>query len=126
MRDAIVSAGLMRGLRGVAAFYPSRVTIQAATVGSRDGAGAPVTNWATLAGHANLPASLAPTSGAAERRLAQMTVTTETYTVALAGGFPAITERMRAVVDGTAYDILAVDIDSHGATTRLIVERVTT
>ena len=126
MAASIVHPGLMHGLRGLAALYPSRATVQAATVTSRNAAGEPVTSWAALAGHANLPAALAPTSGAAERRLAQLTVTTESYTVALAGGYPAITEQMRVVVDGVAYNILAVDLDSHGATTRLLVERVTT
>ena len=105
-----------------ATFYPSSCTIQQPTE-TQDAYGQPVvTAWPDVAGLANLPCSIAPFSGSPEKaeiKRADGTIEIITHHISIAGHYPTITNKMRAVVDGVAYDIRAVEIDSHATMTRL-------
>lgn len=112
-------------LADLAAFFPNLCTIQQATP-TRDGYGQPLSSWATLT--ADIPCRVAPITSLSqgEARRAGMTVTTATYTVALAGYYPVLTAAMQAVVAGVTYNILDVTHDGSSVYTTLLVERVTT
>jgi head-tail adaptor len=115
-------------LTRLAAFYPSTITIQQ-DAGGQDTAGQPTANWVNLANHVNLPCAVAPISPgipeAREDRTRTETVAIATTHIALRGYYPAITTLMRAVVTGgRTYDILGVEHDSQGKTTRLKCEVV--
>ncbi len=114
-----------RLLQSLATFYPSRCTIQtAANINVKgDVIKAP---WSDLAGHVSIPCRVAPATGRSrEVRLADQVYAIASHTVALAGHYPDIRPSMRAVVDGRAYDIEAVEHDGQGATTWLQTRIVT-
>jgi len=121
---AIIHGDLLTSLRR---FYPSTGDVQERT-DTRDDAGQPIPAWANLAGHTSIRCAVAPASlGSPEQqevRLDAMTVRTATHHIALAGYYPSITPRMRFVVGATVYDILAVEHDSQGKSTRLRAEIV--
>jgi len=98
-------------------FFPSLATIQAVTL-TQDSYGEPAEAWANLAGHVDIPCAIAPAS-ARERASASMTVAETTHTTILAGEYLTVTPVHRAVVDGTVYDIVGVERDSHSTMTRL-------
>lgn len=104
--------------------FVHRCTIQQAST-TQNEIGEPVETWADLPGHVDLPCRVAPLS-MDERAELQLTVTQRTITVLLAGSYPSVTTAHRALVDGTAYNILAAERDSEGVTTRLIAEVVET
>ncbi len=111
-------------LTRLADFFPGLCTIQS-RVQTQDAITGEVTiTWANLAGHVSLPCSHGPTKGEEVKR-ADQTYVVSNYTLALAGNYPTINETMQAVVDGTAYEILLVQWDSHGMKTRLLCRRVT-
>jgi hypothetical protein len=122
---SIIHPNLLTALKS---FYPSTVTIQQDT-GSQDAAGQPSPSWSNLAGHVNLPCAVAPISpagiAAIEPRTPEMTVAIAITHISLRGSYPAITPKMRAVVTGgQTYNILGVEQDSQGKTTRLKCEVV--
>lgn len=123
MSSALVDPGLLASLPE--GLFPSRCTIQTPTQ-ARDGFGddkAPGT-WADLADHVAIPCRMAP-QGGVEERPTGLIFSRETKRVALRGSFPTITAKQRAVIDGTAFDILAVESDSEGVLTYLRVEQIT-
>lgn len=103
-------------------FFPSQVTIQEAVV-TRNAVGEEVVTWQDLGGHVAIPAAMAALS-TAELRRDTSTILTSVRHVTLRGHYPSITTRHRAVVDGTAYNIIAVEHDSHAMLTRLRIEVV--
>jgi head-tail adaptor len=104
-------------------FYPSACTIQVSTA-TQDAAGQPVLTWSTLAGHSALDCRVAPAM-AEERKRDDLVLDRTTHTIALAGYYATITPAMRAIVGTSTYDILGVEYDGNGMTTRLRVEIVT-
>lgn len=119
MASAIVHPRLHQAL---AAFYPSTCTIQQAAL-TQDASGHPVPAWSDLAGHAALSARLSPIGGT-ERKTASQIYSVATHVINLAGSYPAITAKMRAVIAGQSYDILLVEQDGQTASTRLVAEVV--
>lgn len=110
-----------RMLASLSKFYPSTCTIQQATE-PQDAYGQPIAGWADVAGLANLPCSVAPFTGSpemAEYKRPDGTIEIITHHISIAGHYPTITNKMRAVVGGINYDIRAAETDSHGFTTRL-------
>lgn len=105
-------------------FYVSTCTIQEATE-VRDAYGEPIATWADVVGLINLPCAIAPPSPgspqAAEVKRTDGTIEIITHVIAIAGHYPAIINKMRAVVAGLNYDIIAAEIDSHATMTRLKV-----
>lgn len=101
-------------------FYPSLCTIQAAG-DVRDSYGGVTPAWADLPGHVDIPCRVAPDRAFnREVRTEAQLYAVHSWVIALSGKYPAITEEMRAVVDGTAYDIELVQGDGQGKTTRLM------
>jgi hypothetical protein len=111
-----------RMLEGLAAFYPSLCTIQSA-VEPQDTVGQPVVASYTDVLQA-LPCRVSP-AGAREMKLPNQTYGVASHTINLRGHYPSITTAMRALVDGVAYDVLAVEHDGNAYTTRLQVQVVT-
>lgn len=116
-----------RLLRDLSDFYPSLCTIQEATE-TQDGFGEVDETWSGVVALTNLPCVLAPLGmGSPERqevRRPDGTIEVATHHASIAGRFPEITPKMRAVVDGGTYAILGVDMDSQRRTTRLRLEVV--
>lgn len=103
-------------------FFPSTCTIQtnAETV---DADGVVIDSWSDLAGHVDIACSVTPKSGE-EVQQGDATYLAATDRIALQGYYSTITEKMRAVVGTTTYDILKVDGSSHEVLTALICRRV--
>uniref|UniRef100_A0A6H1Z826 Head-tail joining protein n=1 Tax=viral metagenome TaxID=1070528 RepID=A0A6H1Z826_9ZZZZ len=108
----------------LAAFYPSTVCIEQRTEVQDPVTGEVTYTWAALLGHDALAGSVAP-NGGVEVRQPDQTYVVSNYTISLAGSYPTIDETMEAVVGTVRYDILLVQRDSHGITTRLLVRTVT-
>jgi len=98
-------------------FFPSLATIQVVTL-AINAYREPIETWADLALHVDIPCAITPAS-ARERASADKTVAETTHTAILAGDYQTVTPVHRAVVDGTVYDIMGVEHDSHHITTRL-------
>jgi head-tail adaptor len=79
--------------------------------------------WTAVPGMEIIPCRVAPASGG-KRRTTQTTAMNETHIIILAGRYE-VTAKMRAVVDGQAYDVLLPGHDAEGAMTRLSVQAVT-
>ncbi len=60
-----------------------------------------------------------------EERTSDSTFEDLLIVIMLAGSFPSITTKMRAVADGIVYDIRAVSLSMIGSHTELIVEEIT-
>jgi len=105
------------------AFYPDTCTIQAA-IESQDVANQPIKSWSDLAGHTAIPCAISRPRGG-ERHTTHQIYSIATHTIALAGHYPAITAKMRAIVFGQAYDILLPENDGQGAATQLVCRVVT-
>ena len=104
-------------------FYPSTVTIQQYTA-TQDTDGAEVKTWANVAGHVDLACSRAAQGGDEQRR-PDGTIAVSPWRVAITGYYASITPKMRAVLGGVNYDILAVQHDSQSDQTYLVMEIVT-
>jgi head-tail adaptor len=116
-----IVSGRMLGMLGK--FYASACTIQVSSA-TQDAAGQPVLTWSDLADHEDLACRLAPAM-AEERKRDDLVLARTTHTIALAGYYTTITPAMRAIVGTSTYDILGVEQDGNGITTRLRVEIVT-
>jgi len=110
-------------LDSLGSFFNSTCTIQEYTE-TQDEWGEPIQTWADKPGHIDIPCAIAP-SGGQEVKRPDMTYVVSSHYITLRGNYPAITEAMRAVVAGKTYDILLVEHDSRGITTRLSVQVVT-
>jgi hypothetical protein len=108
-------------------FFPQTCTIQQASDDAdefgQELADDDETKWSNVTGLEALPCRVAPATGG-RRRTAEMTVTNATHVILLAGSYPTITTKMRAVVDDQAYTILLPGHDAEGAMTRLTVQLV--
>ena len=109
-------------------FFSSLCTIQEGA--SADNAyGEEVLTWRDKAGHIDLPCTIAPVElqirDKGEKKKEYGTYVVASHHVTIAGDYPLIQEKMRAVVNGTAYDILLVEWDSQSETTRLACRLVT-
>ena len=119
MTRPLLSPRMLSALRN---FYPTTGTVQSATR-TADAAGQLIPTWANLAGHVDLPCAIQSVSGQ-ETETPDQTYVLTTHRVALRGNYPAITESMRFVSSGVAYDIERVHHDSHAQTTYLDVQVV--
>ena len=105
-------------LPALAAFFPSSCTIEEPVFLTLAGGEKHITGYVPLAGHVDLPCAVGRPAGG-EQKLREATPVITTHRIALRGHYPDITPEMRAVVTGTAYDILAVDHDQHETQTYL-------
>jgi len=104
-------------------YFPSLCTIQT-NEGVEDDYGQIVDDWQDLANHVDIPCAHGPNKGV-EVKQPDQTYVVSNYTLSLMGYYPTITEVMRAVVDGVAYEILLAQSSSHGVTTRILTRTVT-
>jgi hypothetical protein len=100
--------------------YAGSCTIQQATE-AVDSYGAPTTSsWANLTGHVALPCRVAPDNRARQEvRETAAPYVLYGFTIVLAGHYPTISEKMRAIVGSQTHNIQAVEHDGQGKTTRL-------
>lgn len=103
-------------------FFASNCTIQRATQ-SADTYRSEVLTYANLAGHVSIPCIIAPTGGQ-EIKAPNMTYVVASHHVTLAGYYPNIREKDRAIIGTMTLDILIVECDSQAETTRLICQIV--
>src|SRR5919108_5189043 len=110
----IVHAGMAAQIRRT---LRQRVTIQRAEV-ARDEAGQETRTWATIPGHHDLPCAVAITASGAggvprsgKRRTPEVVAETLNRAILIGRHLPTIIPTDRALVDGTAYEIIAVDLD---------------
>ena len=106
--------------------FSSTCTIQESTE-TRADSGQITDSWADLAGHVDIPCAVGQgrEGTPAEQRTSTAIVVTTGHVIALAGHYPDITTRMRAVVDGANWNILDIRHDpTAGAYTQLMVEAV--
>lgn len=109
-------------LNAIDHFFPQRCTIQD-RVSVRDDHGQPRAHWVSIPQLSDIPCRIAP-SGGQEIKRPDQTYVVSTHNIALKGRYTGITEEMRAVIDGQAYDILLVQNDSQNVITWLKVEIV--
>lgn len=106
-------------------FYPSVCAIQSATE-TPDSFGQLQQSWSNLAGHGAIPCRVAPESNPrGEIRDQAQTFAVHRWRIVLNGYYPSIIEKMRAVVNATAYDIERVEHDGNEEMTRLVCRIVT-
>ena len=119
MWNRIVHPRLLSGdVADLSDFFASTCTIrEAAWV--LDSVGEEEPTWADL--YVAIPCTIAPEKGRGDGEVKQAdgTFTFATHHVTLAGCYPLITTKMKAVVNGTALDILLAETDSQAETTRL-------
>jgi len=125
MASRLVHPNMLRRLQRD--FFPQTCCIQQASE-SLDEFGQALADddeskWTPVTGLEVIPCRVAPATGG-RRRTPEMTVTNATHLIALAGHYPTITTKMRAVVDDQAYTILLPFHDAEGAMTRLTVQLV--
>ena len=110
-----------------AGMFPNLCTIQAAATGL-NAMGAPImTPFADVSGLVDIPCHSAPPAiedvrGSDEFRRIDRTDTRNMRHVLLAGYYPQVQLKMRAVVDGQPWNIVGVESDAFNSQTRLMVQ----
>lgn len=104
-------------------FYNSTVTIQEYTA-AQNTYGEEVETWANVAGLIDMQCSRAAVGGDEVKR-PDGTIAISPWRIAISEYQASIVPKMRAVLGGANYDILAVHHDSKGNTTSLDCEIVT-
>jgi hypothetical protein len=110
-------------LNRLADFFPSLCTIQERTEAQDPVTGEVTYSWADIADMTDIPCSHGP-NGGVEVKQSDQTYVVSNYTLALSGDYRAAQETMRAVIDGTVFDILLVEHNSHSMKTRLLTRVV--
>ena len=105
--------------------FPSLCTIQTGAI-TYSNEGDIVQAWANVVGLIDIACRVSPASAGRETHATDMTYSTTTHIITLAGRYDTILPHQRAVVDGTAYDIEAATGDGSGVMTRLATRIVTT
>lgn len=123
MTRTLIDPRLVSSVVNTADWFPQRCTIQAGTR-SRDAFGEWTDVWNDQPNLVGIPCRRAPQSNAgAERQTQEATTTGYQWRAALAGYFPQITTKMRAVIDGVVHDIDNVDWDANHTLTYLDLTR---
>jgi hypothetical protein len=107
----------------MSAFFPQTCNI-IERGGMIDSYGAMTSDWKTVEGMASVQCALAIPTGGKQWR-SDMSPTIIGQQIVLAGYFPNINESMRAVVDGSTYDIMLVEHNPTHEITRLTVQKAT-
>lgn len=103
-------------------FYPKTCTIKEPSE-SQSGSGHVTITYAAIGALTDIACRIAPSIGK-EVKQADQTYTIGNFTVVFPEYYVAITEVMRASIDGIEYDILNVAHDAEEESTRLLVEIV--
>lgn len=120
MMSRLISPKLMQTLQQD--FFPLLCSIQK-PVKSQSTSGQEIKTWTDMPALGNIPCRVKATGGD-ERRLPNEIYAITTHRIALAGVFAELKSEMRAVVNGTVYDILLPEVDSEGFATYLNVRVV--
>lgn len=100
--------------------YPSLCTIRKATEAA-DSYGQLQPTWSNFTGHIDLDCRVSPWRDGREVRQTEQTYVADRFVISLAGHYPTITEKMRALVDSaTTYEVEIVQHDGNSKMTRLI------
>lgn len=103
--------------------YPNRITIQEAEE-TRLPSGQKQSTWSNVADLVDLPGRITP-AGGGERRLPAQIYEQTTHVINLAGFYPTITTKHRAVADdGRIFNIILPERDANQVTTRLMCELI--
>jgi len=111
-------------------FYPVTVTIQAITEGQGTMGEITTVSWNDRMGYVDLACRLSPAGGEGELKRPDQTYVVATHIISIAGFRPGIEEKDRAIVTSPlprgieTFDILLVENDGQGDTTRLLAEIV--
>jgi hypothetical protein len=122
----VTTAAFLGGLSG---FFDRLCTIKENTGTTFSATGKPIASWTDLAGHVALACRVAPITALSRNGrvpMPEMSVTTASHVVILAGAYPAIKPGMQAVIEGVTYLVQNVIPDSEQLACELLVERVTT
>lgn len=119
MARPIIAPGMFARLYN---FYPTRVTIQVATE-ARGTTGDFTPYWNNKMGYVDLDCRLSP-AGGKEVKQPDQTYVIATHIIAISGYYPGIDETERAVIGSQTFDILLVENDGQGDSTRLLAEVV--
>lgn len=103
-------------------FFPQICTIEESTE-TQSTTGQPKQAWAAIPALTALECRVGEVSGG-ERRSSNQIYLDATNIILLAGDYPGITEKQRAVVDGQVYDILLARRSAEEAVTRLVARVV--
>lgn len=119
----VVHSGLTAHLtRTTGGFFPSTGAVQEKS--ETNTRGNPTFSWSNVAGLGSIRCAIAAAS-ADERRSESHTYAESTHKALLDGSYTAIAALdHRFLSGGIAYDILGVEHDSQGATTRLYMRQV--
>lgn len=113
----------------LARFYPSVATIKARATADESAPtsfGEPSGSFVAVRGLEAIQCRLMRNQAMTqERRTPGATITAGAHVVDLAGLYRAIETRMICTIDGRDYDITAVEHDSQGQQTQLMVQEVT-
>ncbi len=120
MNGALIHPRMMKALEKD--FFSQSCAIQEAAK-TQSTTGQEKKSWANVANWGAIPCRKAA-AGGGERRSSNQVYLDATHTIVLSGVFEGLTEQHRAVVDSQAYDILVVEPDSEGISTRLTVRLV--
>ena len=109
--------------------FPSACTIQRLT-GARDSMGVLTQTFADVSGMVGIPCHISPPSvirlgGSAEYRKSDRTDEKQEFHVLLAGYFPDIQMKDRAVIDGTNWNVVGNDKDAFKTQSRLEIQEYT-
>ena len=120
MTRSLIDPRMIRRL--TPSFFPHNVGFQRDTSIVQDGSGQMVSAWMDIFGFRQVPCRISPISNAQERKMAQFTVTDADSVILLAGAYEdVLTTKTRLVgTDGRIFDVLAVEVDSAHATTRVL------
>jgi hypothetical protein len=115
----IIHPGLTASLT-TSGHFPATGTVQVKTVTNTKGN--PSESWANVSGLVDIPCAIAAAAADESRSPAYAT---RTHTALLDDSYPAIDPTVhRFLSSGVGYDILGVEHDSQGATTRLHLREV--
>jgi hypothetical protein len=106
------------------AFFPHNVAIQTASSG-QESSGQPSPTWSTLPGLSAVPCRIAPISAVQERKLREQVTTDADSVILIVGRYADVLTTAGRLVDagGRVYDVLGVEEDSVGSTTRVVARR---
>ncbi len=116
----IVSPRMFRMLENL---YPDTCTIQEVAE-TQSTTGHPEKAWSNLGDHVALPCRLSPIGGT-ERKTATQVYSIASHAIELTKPYPDIVPKMRVIVEGEMlFDILLVERDGQGVSSRLVVQAI--
>lgn len=111
-----------RFLTEISKQWTKTCTIQRVTTTQTE-SGEEIPTWTNLTGHIGIACAIGP-AGGREDRTAQLTTGVQMWQVLLAGYYPGILQKDRALISSVAYDIILSETGPEDGITRLTIRRV--